>query len=98
MEEARSKVYFVSDGRGRVKIGYVKHAWNLDERLRRLQTGASHRLSLLRAIDGTQRIESWLHRRFAKQRLDGEWFAFTNEMLTIIPPDEFPQKEWKWVK
>lgn len=29
-------------------------------------------------------------RKFAAQRLCGEWFQFTTSMLTIIVPDELP--------
>jgi len=81
-------IYFIGDGRGHVKIGYAKR--NAEDRLCTLQTGAVSTLRILREIDGSRKIEGWLHRRFVEHRIRGEWFRLVDEMLTVIPPDEIP--------
>jgi hypothetical protein len=85
---ARSTVYFVQDDNGRVKIGY---AADPAARVGALQSANGGRLAVIRFIDGGPATERWLHRRFARRRLRGEWFAFDPEMMTVVPPDEVPQ-------
>lgn len=58
----------------------------LQNRIESLQTGNHTQLRLLRVVAGTSFSEAWLHRRYKKRRLKGEWFEFDEEMLTIIPP------------
>ena len=80
-------VYFIADPYDRVKIGFAVDA---EKRLRVLQTGNPDPLHLLRVVNGSPAIERWLHRRFAALRISREWFHFTKEMLTVVPPDEVP--------
>jgi len=63
-------VYFLQDGFGSVKIG---HAKNVTARMSGLQTDSSVALHLIRALDGGQPTEAWLHKRFANYRRKGEW-------------------------
>jgi Meiotically up-regulated gene 113 len=84
-------VYFIIDQSERVKIG---HSGDPDSRLRALQTSHGDDLSLVRIIDGVGLItERWLHRKFDDQRVNGEWFWFIDEMMTIMPPAEPPNLE-----
>lgn len=82
-----SKVYFVQDARGFVKIGFSTDPLS---RIMSLQTAHASRLVILRIIDGGPITERWLHKRYAPLRASGEWFDFHPAMLTVIPPDEIP--------
>ena len=78
-------VYFIRAGEsGAVKIGLTQ---NIKERLIDLQCGNHERLILLREIPGGPLVERWLHRRFAEYKIHLEWFRFTDEMLTVEPPE-----------
>jgi hypothetical protein len=68
-------VYVIGDGQsGIVKIGITK---NLVSRLKGLQTGSPHELHVFCTFRGGVELEAHLHDRFAKRRLQGEWFNFT---------------------
>lgn len=82
-------VYFIRDDRGRIKIGHAIDPW---QRLQILQCASSNTLALIRVVEGGQKVERWLHRHFADRRVRGEWFSFTEEMLTIVVPDEIPRR------
>jgi hypothetical protein len=87
ISEAKTKVYFVEDRGGRVKIGYSSDPLS---RIMALQTAHATRLSVIRLIDGGRPTEKWLHGRFAHLRVKGEWFDFNEDMMTVVPPDEVP--------
>ncbi len=83
-------VYFIQDnGAGHVKIGHADDPW---ARLATLQCGTPYELSIIRTVDGGQKIERWFHKRFAKHRIRGEWFSFAGEMLIVPAPDEIPSR------
>jgi hypothetical protein len=44
------------------------------DRLQELQTSTPHRLQLLGHIFGSETTEFWLHERFWRERIIGEWF------------------------
>jgi hypothetical protein len=44
---------------------------------------------MLRTMDGTYPQEKWMHKRFGKQRVVGEWFNFDAAMMTIAIPEHF---------
>lgn len=77
-------VYFVQcEGGGPVKIGATR---NLEQRLLALQTGCPFPLRLLSALPTADPLgyERHLHRRFARHRLDGEWFKPCPDMETLL--------------
>jgi hypothetical protein len=66
-----------------VKIGF---SIQLGSRVASLQTSAHKKLKVFRAIDGDRSTEAWMHERFGRLRLHGEWFKFCEEMLSVTPP------------
>lgn len=75
-------VYFIQDSGGAVKIGFAR---DVGRRLANLQTAHAQELTLIRAIDGGH-VEEWeCHHRFNDLRIRGEWFGFSEEMLTYVP-------------
>lgn len=77
-------VYFLQRGSdGPVKIGF---ATDVKDRVKTLQIASPERLRVIRQIKGNIAVERWLHKNFKKHRLNGEWFSFCDEMLTIEPP------------
>jgi hypothetical protein len=77
-------IYFIQQGNaGPIKIGYTKY--DLYARFKRLQTGNPLPLRVLAIIDGADtRTEISLHTRFSSCRLNGEWFAPTEELIKFI--------------
>lgn len=76
-------VYFIRAGaEGLVKIG---HAHDPEKRRRDLQTGSAEPLKIIRVIEGGHKIEAWLQQHFAALRQRGEWFTYSDEMLSIEP-------------
>lgn len=82
----RAAVYFIR-GADMVKIGKTT-ADSLRQRLSMLQTGSPVKLTVIRLIDGGMQAEAWLHRRFAGLRAHGEWFKYSDEMLSVHVPAE----------
>jgi len=69
-----SFVYFIlAEETNRVKIGFSSEP---ERRLSDLQTGSPCSLRMLAVFRGTSRTEKALHAKFAKQRINGEWFQF----------------------
>lgn len=82
-------IYFIRSGQcGPVKIGIAK---DVQTRLRGLQTGHHETLHLMRVVNGGSQEERWLHDHYRSNRLAGEWFNFSPDMLSIVPP-QFPAK------
>lgn len=75
-----SKVYFIGAG-SRVKIGYSSDP---EKRLTELQVGNPDRLTILATLDGGAVLENTIHAAFARDRLDGEWFRISRELLELI--------------
>lgn len=73
-------VYFITDDRGHVKIGKTN---DVRCRLSELQTGNPYKLRVLLTIPTATEsqafaLETALHRKFAKDRMEGEWFSDTH--------------------
>lgn len=84
-------IYFLRAGENEhVKIGWTKDQSTLKRRIDSLQVGYPHRLAVIRTLEAERWAETWLHCFFINQRLEGEWFTFSSEMLTVEPPEEMP--------
>lgn len=73
-------VYFVGF-KDRVKVGFTTHFPN---RLSALRVSSSERLEVFLTIKGTLATEKKLHKKFAKYRLEGEWFWMVPAILSFI--------------
>ena len=77
-----SVVYFLHEPElDRIKIGRSE---NRKKRLSDLATGNSQELKLLATFPGARPEERELHDRFRKDRIRGEWFRSTPELLALI--------------
>jgi hypothetical protein len=65
-----------------IKIGFTEKPG--DMRSKSLQTGCPYRLIQLAMITGTYSDEKKLHRRFEAQRLEGEWFARSDDLMDLV--------------
>jgi hypothetical protein len=73
-------IYFVRAGEtGSVKIGKAN---DVAKRVAGIQVGCPQKLAVLRVCDGDGRVEKFFHKKFAHLRQSGEWFTFSDEMLT----------------
>lgn len=72
--DAAGWVYFLDDQQGHIKIGKAKV---LDQRIYQLKTQFPFPVKLVAAIQTSDRhsLETYLHQKFAEQRLNGEWFG-----------------------
>lgn len=83
-------VYFIEAGAGGpIKIGVTA---NVPERVKDLQGASPVRLSVIVTIAGDHKDERRLHRRFAVERMSGEWFrgdgvvrAFATSLVDSTP-------------
>ena len=71
-----SYVYFITDGHGHIKIGKADDTY---QRIKELQTGNPYKLTFLltvfmNSISDAFELEQKLHAKFAKYRMEGEWF------------------------
>lgn len=81
-------IYFISvEGWNNVKIGWSA---NIAGRLAQLQSASSRKLTVIRELPGERWVEKWMHARFHGLRLEGEWFVFDSEMMSIEPPSIKP--------
>jgi hypothetical protein len=77
-----TKIYFVQAEESRaIRIGL---SWNPARRLASIQNGHHEKLTLLCAVVGDIKMERELHRRFAAQRMSGEWFECTHDLIEFI--------------
>lgn len=88
--KAESFVYFIAAAGGPVKIGM---AMDVQKRLASLQTAHHERLEVLATATGGAKQERAYHKKFAKHRLEGEWFEPYPDILAEIvrlttPPTE----------
>jgi hypothetical protein len=77
-------IYFISADYPRfpIKIGFTQR--NNLLRSKGLQTGNPYRLMVLATMPGGYSDERRLHRQFAAQRLEGEWFARSDDLMELI--------------
>lgn len=76
-------VYFIrSEKTHAIKIGFT--AGKIEDRLSALQTAHPHKLKVLATSRGNREYEKALHARFAKHRLEGEWFEPHPDLVAFI--------------
>ncbi|MBI1920183.1 MAG: GIY-YIG nuclease family protein [Geobacter sp.] len=76
-------VYFIrSEKTHAIKIGYT--AGKIEDRLSALQTAHPYKLEVLVTARGNRAYEKALHARFAKLRLEGEWFEPHPDLVAFI--------------
>lgn len=75
------KIYFLSDKRGGIKIGFSKA---VDVRIKQLQSGIGEALELIGTIDGDFQGEAFLHAHLSNHRLRLEWFRDCQEVRECI--------------
>ncbi len=92
---SQPKVYFAQASAGKVKIGFTEST--LKTRAAALQNGNHDKIEMVGVIHGAGKVtERDLHKRFEKDRLNGEWFNPSPALLEIIsshpvsddPPDK----------
>lgn len=76
----QSIVYFAEAG-GAVKIG---HTSRLQMRIADMQVSQHCAINLLATVPGGQDLEQHLHETFAKDRVRGEWFVLSDDILDLI--------------
>ena len=77
-----SWTYFIQSGDdGPIKIGFTSKE-DPKERLRDLQTGNPAKLHLIATISGD--VERELHEQFKHDRISGEWFHASPELVNFI--------------
>jgi hypothetical protein len=90
--DRRNSLYAIQMGDdGPVKIGIATKPW---ERLATLQTASPARLRGLAAWPGSVEKEAALHEIFAEDRLEGEWFKPSPELITFVEWFGFPTCEF----
>lgn len=89
-------IYFMRAGNdGPIKIGYSNDA---KKRLKVLGTGSHSRLHLLSVVPGGVSLERDFHERFSKDRMHGEWFSPSQDLVKFIstlpqiPPSPEPRR------
>lgn len=70
------------------KIGFSEKP---EKRLRGIQTGCPYRIKLINKIIGLPADEKYLHRKFVSNKLHGEWFDLTDEILNHFSQDLLSQ-------
>lgn len=81
-DEIDGVVYFIGPSiAGPVKIGFTR---DLDKRLGQIQIGSPSRVHVLAVLEGTRRMERYLHWAFERARGNGEWFDVTPELRLLI--------------
>lgn len=76
---------------GICKIGVTT---NLKQRLSMLKTGSHCTLEVFATLEGGKDLEAELHREFADDRLNGEWFELSHEIRQYfdIEPSDYPEE------
>ena len=88
----RTFVYFIqAEHGGPVKIGWT---YDPDSRLKTLQTASPYKLVIRFLLPGTQRLEHYLHDRFAAYRLEGEWFEAHPDMPGCLHEGGISTADW----
>lgn len=93
-----SYVYFITDDHGHVKIGKAN---DVAVRMFELQTGNPYKLRILLSIPLPSekeafRLEQLLHQKFARERMEGEWFN-AESVLKFLSQDTCEIAEYSFL-
>jgi hypothetical protein len=87
---AKGTIYFIACEEVYIKIGFAGRR-GVAKRISQMHTHNPFKLDLIRTITPAYILqEKWLHEYFENLRaltVGKEWFYFSEEMLTITPPD-----------
>ncbi len=88
--EPESFVYFIQAGRkGPIKIGVAKDP---SARFFDIQAACPLKLKIIGVMPGKRCLEADLHRRFRPQRLRGEWFHPSDELILFARQHPYVHK------
>lgn len=75
-------VYFArADGAEEIKIGT---STQLARRIHALEISSRSKITVLATVVGSYKVEAWIHDRFRRARVMGEWFLPVPELLEYI--------------
>ena len=76
-------IYLVkAEGTNLYKIGYTDG--KAEKRVKTMQTGCPHKLSIIEEAFGDMDKEKFLHNTFSEQRKQGEWFEFDDDLIQKV--------------
>jgi hypothetical protein len=76
-------IYFAqAEDSGHIKIGFT--SGSAEGRIQDLQVGSSSRLILLAVVSGSKADEKVLHQQLSRDRIRGEWFRPTPDVLRLM--------------
>lgn len=69
------------------KIGVTKRS--VEKRIKQLKTGNPDEILLVKQFECEyyRKVESWLHRKHAAKRVEGEWFILDEDDIKIFEDD-----------
>lgn len=80
-EPTRHSIYFIQSGNGPIKIGYTTVS---QLRFSMLQVGNPEPLKIIKILRGGREEETAIHKKFKRDRLRGEWYIPSPELLKFI--------------
>lgn len=81
---SKPEVYFVEGGEGEQRLIKIGYSNDTRTRLGELQVGSPVELRLLGTIAGSRATEAQLHTIFAADRVRGEWFRPSSDLIAVI--------------
>ena len=76
-------IYFIQAGKnGPIKIGHTEN--DIEQRIAQLQTGCPYELRLIWLKKGDQQDEAEWHSWFQHERIRGEWFRPSRDLINCI--------------
>jgi len=92
-QRSHGKIYFIqSEIGGPIKIGWA-YVDGIQSRFETIQSMNPFRLKILATLEGNIQLEHKLHKRFASDRLHGEWFNSSPAIMSFIKRLEKDDKE-----
>lgn len=73
---ADSRWVYVVSGEDTPKVVKIGVTGNIEKRIKSLQTSSASQVTLRWSARGGLPLESYLHEKFSRRRLSGEWFDF----------------------